>query len=364
MIVTLHSGSHGGYLDSPDTIINIWQRFINALCLCSVNLFVLISGYFLVFERFRFSKLLKLCIEVWFYSIIIWLFVYYRGGGKFASVYSLKSFFPISFQQYWFVTAYVGMYCLSPVINLFVKALSRKQHFIVICILVFLFSIYSDIIIKANPFQADYGYSMVWFIVLYIIASYIKIYNVGNTMTTMNRIKCLWIVAVCSIIIVLSYYLLSPVEANFPFLTQFKLAAHYFKYNAFLVLVSSILLFMVFKGINVKLEVMKRIIVFLAPLTFGVYLIHDSLLIKDFVWKETDILVSCVEFVPLKQLFSISFVFFICSFIDYFRKTLFDWIFQLKHIKLFLSKADEFPRKVFDRLYRILTNIKLCQSKY
>lgn len=80
MIVTLHSGSHGGYMDSPDTIINIWQRLINALCLCSVNIFVLISGYFLVFERFRLSKLLKLCTEVWFYSIIIWLFTYYRGG--------------------------------------------------------------------------------------------------------------------------------------------------------------------------------------------------------------------------------------------------------------------------------------------
>lgn len=183
-------------------------------------------------------------------------------------------------------------------------------------------------------------------------------------MSTMNRIRCLCIVAVCSIIIALSYYLLSPVEANFPLLTQFKIAAHYYKYNAFLVLVSSILLFMVFKGVHIKSEVTKRIVAIFAPLTFGVYLIHDNLLIKDFVWKETDTLVSCVSFVPFRQLLSISIIFFICSFIDFFRKTLFDWFFRLKHIKLFLSKTDEFPRKVFDRLYKILTNIKLCQSKF
>lgn len=50
-------------------------KYIGRICLIggklAVNLFVLISGYFLIESEFKFKKVLKLIIQVYCYSIAL-----------------------------------------------------------------------------------------------------------------------------------------------------------------------------------------------------------------------------------------------------------------------------------------------------
>ena len=51
--------------------------FIRGIAYISVNVYVLITAYFLCKSPFRIRKLIKLVVEVWFYSVFIqWDYIY------------------------------------------------------------------------------------------------------------------------------------------------------------------------------------------------------------------------------------------------------------------------------------------------
>lgn len=78
MIITLHLLVFSGLLDTYKnfslTSLFIWG--LESLCFIAVNCYVLISGYFLVDSSFKFKKLFKIWIEVFFYSLILYCFCY------------------------------------------------------------------------------------------------------------------------------------------------------------------------------------------------------------------------------------------------------------------------------------------------
>ena len=175
MIVSLQSASHGGLnqyyeLTSASGLI---LRFINIICSTSVNVFVIISAYFLSAQNFRLSKLIKILIQIVFYSWII-LFSLIVFGRKLDINDLLIQIFPVSYKSWWFVTAYIGMYLLSPLLNRVLSNLTKIQHlFLIVCCL-FFSSVLRDILPLSDPFDINNGYSFLSFVVLYIIASYIR----------------------------------------------------------------------------------------------------------------------------------------------------------------------------------------------
>ena len=102
-----------------------------------VNLYVLISAYFLCQSSFKAKKLLKLLIEVWFYSMIIYGLFVGTGQVSFSFIGFFKSFLPTLCSQYWFITCYVVMYILSPFFNKLISTLHEKQTLIRFSILLF-----------------------------------------------------------------------------------------------------------------------------------------------------------------------------------------------------------------------------------
>ena len=98
MIVILHYCTFGYQITKNDSVGNnaplLW--FIYGLCYVAVNLYVLISGYFLCESKFQWKKVLKLAVEVWFYSIIIGAIFFFMGLEDFTNLKtSLEIFFPI-----------------------------------------------------------------------------------------------------------------------------------------------------------------------------------------------------------------------------------------------------------------------------
>ena len=114
-----------------------------------VNLFILITGYFLINSKFSFKKLIKLIIEVNFYYLIT-LFVSLTfgnsiEGGIVALFPNFKTtflrFFAVIFNRYWFITAYILIYILSPYLNKFIKSLTKNEHKKLLIIILTIWSI-------------------------------------------------------------------------------------------------------------------------------------------------------------------------------------------------------------------------------
>ena len=92
----------------------------------AVNVYVLISGYFLVEAGFKVKRVLILIGQVLFYAILIPLIMMGTGifAGEGGDFYRLLQYvFPLETEHYWFATSYVLLYLFSPLINAAVKTL-------------------------------------------------------------------------------------------------------------------------------------------------------------------------------------------------------------------------------------------------
>ena len=178
MVTTLHALGHGGVLEQYElgTLGYILFWTIETLCYVAVNVFVLITGYFMVTSEAKPSRLIKLYFQVEFYSVLCLLAskVIFRQPIGLKNI--LNTIFPITSGSYWFVSAYAVLMVLVPLLNRFIKSMDRQQHFMAIVILTVLFCIIPTFMFWSRDILGN-GYSFVWFIVLYITAAYIRIYS-------------------------------------------------------------------------------------------------------------------------------------------------------------------------------------------
>ena len=178
LVVFLHVLGRGGVLESaPILSVNYeiaW--FIEIAAYCAVNCYALISGYVGIRGHYRYSNLVLLWLRVAFYTILI-TFVFAVGTtGKVGKQEILGAIFPISTEQYWYFTAYAGMFLFIPFVNLFVQRASQSQVRAVIHGCILLFSILPTVF-RRDIFVLKDGYSALWMLILYLIGGYIGKYG-------------------------------------------------------------------------------------------------------------------------------------------------------------------------------------------
>ena len=83
MIVGLHYLLFGEVLDHTSGVNRWFAWFVESLLFIAVDIYVLISGYFLVMQRkFRMKPLVKIWVHAFFYSVLFYAWhVYAMGGG-------------------------------------------------------------------------------------------------------------------------------------------------------------------------------------------------------------------------------------------------------------------------------------------
>lgn len=278
MILTLHLLRFTGLLDYSveNNLYFLFCWFIESLCFVAVNIYVILSGYFLIESKFKFSKLIKLWFEVSFYSVLIYFTLIFTNQITFNWISFAKSLFPIILGNYWFITVYFLLYLFSPILNKLINNLSKKQyHYLLIIILIF----YSIIpIFIPQNLTINYGgsYSISWFICLYLFAGYIKKYEIKFFNKKSN---CLMMYFACSFI-------------NFLFLVVMRILSiniiepsALYNYYSITVLLAAISLFSYFKNLKITNTIANVIIEFFAPTTFGIYLIHENPNFRNILWR-------------------------------------------------------------------------------
>ena len=331
MIIVLHYNSRADVLLSlgvPPTGVQIFATILESICITGVNVYVFLSGYFLSKSKIRLSRVLQLICQVYFYTLLISLAMMLVGTYVMHtsdSVYKLTQYlFPISSEHYWFVTAYVIMYVLAPLMNA-VASLKRQQLKAVILGLLIWFCFIKSVV--PVMFVTDhYGYDYGWFVCLYLIAAYVRKYDV---VLFYNAKRSLMVFLFSCVMIFVMSIVLHYINLNYGGLIYYSdVPTHY---NFIFTLTGSLGLFSFFRFYKMREGRVAAAVRFAAPLTFGVYLLHMHLEIKDrwFLWMEHLFGTVPVDSVPLffwHLVRSVAVIFLAGIFVDWIRKIIFNYI--------------------------------------
>ena len=281
MIIVLHYLGKGGLIVSygeDASLINHLAWLIEAFCIVCVNCYVLISGYFLTESGWKPGRILSLTAQILFYSVLIPVAMLCLGMLSLSelSIYDWITFvFPIQSEHYWFATHYVFFYIFVPILAAGVQKVEKKTLQIVIAMLLLFFSIGKTII----PFSLvtdTGGYHYGWLICLFLVAAYIRIYGIpwlekGKRGLVLYAGMCFLVWAVSAL-----FGMLHRQTGSFLGYVEMP-----YTYNYFLVFLASVGLFYTFKNIRIKEGRAAGLICRLAPCTFGIYLLHEHILVRS-----------------------------------------------------------------------------------
>lgn len=244
---------------SPDYLFggvdNVISEVIKAFCCVAVNVYVLISGYFGI--KLKFRKLIKIELMTLFYSLSILVILLWMGGVSFHR--SLAFLLPVTSIKYWFITVYIVLCLLSPILNNVCDNMSKNMFhpFIIGAVLVVYVWASVAYIFNFKQFVPDYGGGIVSFSVLYMTGRYIRIYLI-NHRSWVFYMGCFMVSTITLILCDLAF---SQVLGF-----QFTLTNN----NSIFMYVNAIFLFLAFREMKLK----SQFINMLAVDCLAVYIIH------------------------------------------------------------------------------------------
>lgn len=236
-----------------------------------VDIFMLISGYFGIKSQFKAEKLIKLLLQVFFYSAVIYVILCCSGIIDFSVKDAIKACFPAIFKKYWFFSGYVLTYVLSPFINRFLNSADRKIHLSLIAVLWLIWGI-----IPLATGSDFYGTHFTDLMIMYIIGAYLRLYP--DNIFSKNKLR--------RILLPLSV-ILFPVSValmNYAAMYVSAFENHYGFFYAVLsplTVTAACLIFISFTKLHIK---ENKFINAVASCVFGVYLIHDNQLLREYLW--------------------------------------------------------------------------------
>ena len=183
MVVSLHYLAKGELLEKltgPLSAKGHLAWILESFSIAAVDVYVLISGYFLVETGFRCRRVISLVLQVMFYTCLLPVVLIATGilpAGEITFYNILQCIFPTNMLHYWFVSAYVLMFLFTPVLNAAVHGMKKRQLQAAIVILLIMESL-SKTVIPVRLELDNLGYDAYWFMVVYLIAAYIRLYGI------------------------------------------------------------------------------------------------------------------------------------------------------------------------------------------
>ncbi len=277
MVVVLHFLGKGNLLGDVSvadmSITGAVAWLLEAFCIVAVNVYMLISGYFLCESSFKLKRLLILYLQIWMYSVGVGLVAVLTKMVPAEEVnthYFLSMLFPVSMGHYWFMTAYVFLYLLLPLVGVAVKNMSQKQLKLALIIMLGMFCVTKSVL----PFRLEEdgkGYDVLWYLCVFLVAAYIRKYGLG---ILKKRLNCILLyiggcfLALAELFALRFIYLKS---GSFGLILKIS-----FEYNHFFVLMAAVGLFGLFlqmKGQGIVGKTAAKI----GPYVLGAYLLHENI---------------------------------------------------------------------------------------
>ncbi len=260
-------------------------------------------------KNITLKKYLKLLCEVMFYRIVIAAVFWITGYDQFSVAGLIKVLVPIRTLGDGFISAYLVFFLFIPFLNILVHHMSEKQH-IKLLVLVSFAYVFLGTFSPITSVTMNYAS---WFMVLYIISSYFRLYP----KRLFDNSKVWGIATICCIVISVASIVICTwigVKLNKRLYYNFVSDS-----NTLLAVLTGISSFLFFKNVKIR---QSGFINTVASTTFGVLCIHaNSDAMRQWLWKDTldNVGYYSTSVGYIHAIGSVLVIFIICSLIDYIR---------------------------------------------
>ena len=287
----------------------------------AVNCYVMITGYFLIDRfSFRWTGIIRTWFVTFFYSLVF-LCIAFLLKEEVSRQVILQSFLPVHQNAYWFVTSYLGLLLIAPLLSRAAQSLSKKAY---AWVLAFLFVVVFDYL-YGRIFAGHR--TIVFFSYLFLLGGYFRRYGVPEWI-----VKHRW--GVFAGVFMALFVLATAVNVRSG--SAFKLISSSYDGPVLFLSLSIFIIVLTSRGEGRIVSAWAK----LAPYTFGVYLIHTNCFVNERIYAlipasfHYPILCHCFVFCII--------VFVTCISIDFVRAYLFK-----------LAKIDTLICKVGDKMPQI-----------
>lgn len=313
------TAANGPIYSDPLSARSVFLLLFGAWGKIGINCFVLITGYFMCKSQITAKKFAKLLFIVLFYKFVLGTIFWVTGYSPLTLKSLVKQLLPFTKIDRNFTGNYLVFFLCIPFLNILIQNITQKQHQLLLLLCSFIYIFFGTV-----PFFSVTMNYVSWFIVLYFIASYIRLYPcklfentriwgwataASVTLSAISVVACAW--------------LGTKLNRNmaFTFVTDS---------NTFLAVATGVSSFLFFKNLKIR---NNKIINAVAASTFGVLLIHaNSDAMRQWLWQDV---LDCVgnyakAWMPLHAIASVLVIYVICTGIDYLRvrfieKPFFQW---------------------------------------
>lgn len=318
LIVMHHFAIHGSWPEGGQLGNEIFLDCISWGGKLGVNCFVIITGFFMIHSNFRIRSFLKTLFQVLFYSVAILVFFLIKSPQLFSDIDLLRYFLPSISGLYWFATCYLALYLLIPILNRLYSQLGKLNKYYLIGVGFILLSVIPTVTTFA-PLNSN----LIWFIFLYFIGGAIRDYEgdkqkkieLVNPVSLVYKIGPLKVVLFLTIFIWMYAGMAVCVNSYYDGL---MLPRYFMSQYSTPLFLASVGLFILFKSLHIG---SSKAINSVASTAFGIYLIHDNPLVRNWLWEHFSYIYNdAVYLFALKFLLIVILVFCFCSLIDFLRK--------------------------------------------
>lgn len=298
----------GPILTNPLSFSSLFLAVFGGFGKIGINCFVLITGYFMCKSHITPKKFAKLFLELMFYRLVINSIFWITGYAPFTLKSFVKVLLPFTMVAQNFTGTYLIFFLCIPFLNILIHNLTEKQH-----VRLLMLSLFTYVFFGTMPmFTVTMNY-VSWYIVLYFIASYIRLYPkkifdskaFWGTMTLIS-------VVLSAASIVAGTWLGAKLgkTLTYRFVTDS---------NTFLAVMTGLSSFMFFKNIKIK---PSKLINTVSATTFGILLIHaNSDTMRMWLWRDTlnNLGMYSSAWMPIHAIGSVLIIFAVCSLLDLAR---------------------------------------------
>lgn len=293
-----------------DTLDSILRIFFEALSIVCVNVFVLISGWFGIRPNLKgISSFIFQCLFFLIGLYVVTLLI----GTSTLSLKGIAGCFAAT-KLNWFIKAYLLLYILSPVLNAFIEHADRK--------------IFRNILIAFFAFTCTYGwigaaefmmggYTTLFFIGLYLLARYIRIYQPKFARFNFSTDLMIYIFTSCFV----------TVASVIPPLLAGRNIQPWWNYIAPTTIIGAVYLLLAFT----KLKIQSKFVNWCGASCFAVFLLHTN---PNTFWHFKDLFIYLYSKYNTLEFWGITFIilvaiFFLAILIDQIRIILWNKIWPI-----------------------------------
>ena len=285
-VVVLHTLGRSGLLQSDIVTQYKTAWLLETAAYYAVDVFGIISGFVNYSEkekRLKLANIFDLWLQAVFYGLAaVFVFTFFTKVDVTAADLT-TALFPLIKGEYWFFSAYTGMFLFSNLVNNAVRNTENKTLLLYITGMLAAVLLLESVSVKMNKdysiFDFEKGYNSFWLLVMYFIGATIR-----KTEIYKRFINKKWVCASLSLLLILFswIWLIALKQTSSEYIIGNYWERVFIEYISPTIVCTAIMLVILFTNIEFK---RTKVISFFAPSAFSVYLLNSQPMIATYIYN-------------------------------------------------------------------------------